>query len=140
MQVAPLGHMPTRYDVIRQPLTFKYYDRRGLPSYRPCCEQPRNAAADNDHLSHSTPPSPHHQAKRSVSVHPLTGPTPRVNRQVKGLSMNTADDRVLPYPKVLSLCIVPFLLAGFVILYLFPLHTARLWAWPLRPTMTAMVL
>ncbi len=54
--------------------------------------------------------------------------------------MNTSDDRVLPYTKVLSLCIVPFLLAGFVILYLFPLHTARLWAWPLRPTMTAMVL
>ena len=52
----------------------------------------------------------------------------------------TADDRVLPYTRVLSLCIVPFLVAGFVILYLFPQHTARLWAWPLRPTMTSMVL
>lgn len=51
-----------------------------------------------------------------------------------------ADDRVLPYTRVLSLCIVPFLVAGFVILYLFPQHTSRLWAWPLRPTMTAMVL
>jgi hypothetical protein len=50
------------------------------------------------------------------------------------------DDRVLRYTRVLSLCIVPFLVAGFVILYLFPLHTARLWAWPLRPTMTSMVL
>jgi hypothetical protein len=50
------------------------------------------------------------------------------------------DDRVLPYTRVLSLCIVPFLVAGFVILYLFPQHTARLWAWPLRPTMTSMVL
>ncbi|MDX6281043.1 MAG: hypothetical protein QOH03_2114, partial [Kribbellaceae bacterium] len=50
------------------------------------------------------------------------------------------DDRVLPYTRVLSLCIVPFLVAGFVILYLFPHHTARLWAWPLRPTMTSMVL
>jgi hypothetical protein len=52
----------------------------------------------------------------------------------------TADDRVLPYTRVLSLCIVPFLVAGFVILYLLPEHTARLWAWPLGPTMTAMVL
>ncbi|MEV6414203.1 hypothetical protein [Kribbella sp. NPDC051718] len=57
--------------------------------------------------------------------------------------MNTRpepDDRVLPYTRALSLAIVPFLIAGFVILYLFPHHTARLWAWPLRPTMTAMVL
>ncbi len=52
----------------------------------------------------------------------------------------TPDDRVLPYTRVLSLCIVPFLVAGFVILYLFPQHTVRLWAWPLRPTMTSMVL
>jgi hypothetical protein len=50
------------------------------------------------------------------------------------------DDRVLSYTRILSLCIVPFLVAGFVILYLFPQHTARLWAWPLHPTMTAMVL
>jgi hypothetical protein len=50
------------------------------------------------------------------------------------------DDRVLTYTRILSLCIVPFLVAGFVILYLFPQHTARLWAWPLRPTMTSMVL
>lgn len=51
-----------------------------------------------------------------------------------------SDDRVLRYTRVLSLCITPFLVAGFVILYLFPQHTARLWAWPLRPTMTSMVL
>ncbi|MGW6278411.1 hypothetical protein [Kribbella sp. NPDC055071] len=50
------------------------------------------------------------------------------------------DDRVLPYTRGLSLGIVPFLVAGFVILYLFPQHTARWWAWPLRPTMTSMVL
>src|SRR3954453_10399232 len=52
----------------------------------------------------------------------------------------TADDRVLLYTRVLSVCIVPFLVAGFVILYVFPQHTARFWAWPLHPTMTAMVL
>ena len=52
----------------------------------------------------------------------------------------TADDRVLVHTRVVSLCIVPFLIAGFVILYLFPQHTTRLWAWPRHPTMTAMVL
>ncbi|TDW77336.1 hypothetical protein [Kribbella pratensis] len=53
---------------------------------------------------------------------------------------SVADDRVLPYTRALSLCIVPFLVAGFVILYLFPQHTARLWAWPLHPAMTSAVL
>lgn len=50
------------------------------------------------------------------------------------------DDRVLPFTRGLALFIVPFLVAGFVILYLFPEHTDRLWAWPMRPTMTPMVL
>jgi hypothetical protein len=50
------------------------------------------------------------------------------------------DDRVLPFTRGLSLFIVPFLLAGFVILYLFPTHTQRLFAWPVQPTMTAMFL
>ena len=52
----------------------------------------------------------------------------------------TRDDRVLPYTRGLSLFILPFLLAGFVILYFFPTHTQRLWAWPVQPTMTAMFL
>lgn len=50
------------------------------------------------------------------------------------------DDRVLSYTRGLALFIVPFLLAAFVILYLFPRHTARLWAWPIPVTMTSMVL
>ncbi|NUS00031.1 MAG: hypothetical protein HOV67_32825 [Kribbellaceae bacterium] len=57
-----------------------------------------------------------------------------------GQLTQTRDDHVLRYTRVLSLCIVPFLVAGFVILYFFPQHTARLWAWPLRPSMTSMVL
>ena len=52
----------------------------------------------------------------------------------------THDDRVLPYTRCLSLFIVPFLLAGFTILYLFPTHTERLWAWPIPATMTSMFL
>ncbi|HEX7211056.1 MAG TPA: hypothetical protein VF241_09075, partial [Propionibacteriaceae bacterium] len=36
--------------------------------------------------------------------------------------------------------IVPFLLGAFTILYVFPMDTARLFAWPIKPTMTSMVL
>jgi hypothetical protein len=50
------------------------------------------------------------------------------------------DDRVLAYTRRLSAFIVPFLVAAFVILYLFPDHTAKLWAWPIAATMTSMVL
>jgi hypothetical protein len=50
------------------------------------------------------------------------------------------DDRVLLYTRALSLFIVPFLLVAFVILYLYPGHTAHLWAWTIPVTMTSMVL
>lgn len=50
------------------------------------------------------------------------------------------DDRVLAYTRGLSLFIVPFLVVAFVLLYVFPDHTARLWAWPVPVTMTSMVL
>ena len=50
------------------------------------------------------------------------------------------DDRVLAYTRVLSLAIVPFLLVAFVLLYLFPGDTKRLFAWTIKPTMTPMVL
>lgn len=50
------------------------------------------------------------------------------------------DDRVLTFTRTLALFIVPFLLAAFVILYLLPTHTARLWAWSIPVTMTSMVL
>jgi hypothetical protein len=52
----------------------------------------------------------------------------------------TRDDRVLGYTRGLSIFIVPFLLVAFVILYLFPDHTARLWAWTIQATMTSMLL
>jgi hypothetical protein len=50
------------------------------------------------------------------------------------------DDRVLPYTRGLSLFILPFLLVAFVLLYLFPDDTGRLWSWPIKPTMSPMVL
>jgi hypothetical protein len=52
----------------------------------------------------------------------------------------TQDDRVLAQTRVLSAVIVPFLLTGFVLLYLFPSDTKRLFAWTINPTMTSMVL
>lgn len=50
------------------------------------------------------------------------------------------DDRVLAYTRGLSLFIAPFLAVAFVILYLFPGQTHRLFAWTIQPTMTPMVL
>jgi hypothetical protein len=47
---------------------------------------------------------------------------------------------VLIPTRLLALVIVPFLLGAFVILYFFPKETARLFAWPIKPTMTSMVL
>jgi hypothetical protein len=54
--------------------------------------------------------------------------------------LTTRDDRVLPYTRALSAVIVPFLVGAWVILYLFPDDTKRLFAWTIRPTMTPMVL
>ena len=56
------------------------------------------------------------------------------------MAVSERDDRVLGYTRGLSLFIVPFLVVAFVILYLFPDHTARLWAWTIQATMTSMVL
>ena len=54
--------------------------------------------------------------------------------------LSTGDDRVLAYTRALSAVIVPFLVGAWVILYLFPDDTKRLFAWTIRPTMTPMVL
>jgi hypothetical protein len=59
----------------------------------------------------------------------MTGDVPR-----------SRDDRVLAYTRGLSLFIAPFLAVAFVILYLFPGQTHRLFAWTIQPTMTPMVL
>src|SRR5689334_21617768 len=52
----------------------------------------------------------------------------------------TRDDRVLPLSRGLAYAIVPFLVVGFAMLYPWPTDTGRLFAWPVRPTATAMVL
>jgi hypothetical protein len=50
------------------------------------------------------------------------------------------DDRVLPTTRGLSAFIAPFLIAGFVLLYVLPGETSRLWAWPIQSHMTSMLL
>jgi hypothetical protein len=50
------------------------------------------------------------------------------------------DDRVLPATRWLSAGIIPFLVVAFAVLYPFPDDTGRLFAWPVMPTMTPMIL
>jgi hypothetical protein len=49
-------------------------------------------------------------------------------------------DRILPETRWVSAIIVPFLVAAFAILYLFPDHTQELFAWGIQPRMSAMML
>ncbi|MEP6629687.1 MAG: hypothetical protein ABJA89_04415 [Lapillicoccus sp.] len=50
------------------------------------------------------------------------------------------DDRVLRGTRALSLFIAPFLVLAFVLLYVFPGNTERVFAWTITPTMTPMTL
>lgn len=50
------------------------------------------------------------------------------------------DDRVFPLTRALAALIVPILTIAFGILYVLPNRTGELFAWPVRPPMTAMML
>jgi hypothetical protein len=50
------------------------------------------------------------------------------------------DDRVLLITRGLSVAIIPFLVVAFVVLYLWPSDTGRLFAWPIAPPITALIL
>jgi hypothetical protein len=50
------------------------------------------------------------------------------------------DDRVRPLTRGVSYAIMPFLLVAFAVLYPWPTDTGRLFAWQIKPTLTAMVL
>src|SRR5436305_10411340 len=52
----------------------------------------------------------------------------------------TRDDRVFRETRWLSAIIIPFLLAAFYILYLRSAETKALFAWEIKPRMTAMML
>jgi hypothetical protein len=50
------------------------------------------------------------------------------------------NDRIHPETRWVSAIIVPFLVAAFAILFLFPDHTQELFAWGIQPRMSAMML
>lgn len=54
-------------------------------------------------------------------------------------NLNTSQ-QLLPITRVLAAIIVPILLAAFIMLYLLPNDTGRLFAWPISPPMSAMML
>ncbi|MFL6163324.1 MAG: hypothetical protein ACJ74U_13975 [Jatrophihabitantaceae bacterium] len=55
-------------------------------------------------------------------------------------SQQSRQDRVLRPTRILAACIIPFLLVAFCVLFPVPTDTRRLFAWQIRPTMSAMVL
>jgi hypothetical protein len=50
------------------------------------------------------------------------------------------DDRLLAPTRWTAAAVIPVLVAAFVILYLFPGNTTRLWGWTIRPEMSAQVM
>ncbi len=50
------------------------------------------------------------------------------------------DDRIYRFTRLLSVIIIPFLIVAWVILYLLPERSGELFAWPVKPPMTAMML
>jgi hypothetical protein len=50
------------------------------------------------------------------------------------------DDRILPITRWVAAFIVPFLIAAFIILYIFPDNTTELFAWTINPRMTPMLM
>ena len=50
------------------------------------------------------------------------------------------DDRLLAPTRWTAIAVVPVLVAAFVILYIFPGHTHRLWGWTIHPDMSALVM
>ena len=50
------------------------------------------------------------------------------------------DDGIRPLTRGVSLAIIPFLVVAFAVLYPFPHDTGRLFAWPIKPTITPMIL
>ena len=51
-----------------------------------------------------------------------------------------ANDRILRITTILAAIIVPILSVAFLMLYLFPGQSGLLFAWPIKPKMSAMML
>ena len=56
------------------------------------------------------------------------------------MTESNRTDRILPETRLVAGLIIPFLVVAFVILYFFPNNTAKLFAWGIKPPMTAMML
>lgn len=56
------------------------------------------------------------------------------------MSTRLKSDRILPASRWVAALVIPFLVVAFIILYLFPLETERLFVWKLQPSMSAMML
>jgi hypothetical protein len=54
--------------------------------------------------------------------------------------MINREDRILPEARWVAALVIPFLVAAFVILYMLPQETERLFAWRMQPSMSAMML
>ena len=50
------------------------------------------------------------------------------------------DDRVMPLSKAVGVLVIPFLLVAFGVLYVQPATASELFAWPIKPQLTAMLL
>jgi hypothetical protein len=50
------------------------------------------------------------------------------------------DDHIYRFTRLLAVIIIPFLIIASIILYLLPDRTGELFAWPIKPSMTAMML
>ncbi|HEX6108146.1 MAG TPA: hypothetical protein VFZ02_01940 [Ktedonobacteraceae bacterium] len=50
------------------------------------------------------------------------------------------NDRILPETRWLALLIIPFLIAAFILLFIWPNDTDKLFAWTIKPAMTPMML
>lgn len=59
---------------------------------------------------------------------------------VTDVTTDERSDRLLAPTWWTAVCIVPVLVAAWTILYLFPGHTKRLWAWTIKPDMSATVM
>lgn len=50
------------------------------------------------------------------------------------------NDQILPETRWVAILVIPFLVVAFVILYIFPEDTEKLFAWKIQPPMSAMML
>ena len=54
--------------------------------------------------------------------------------------MTVRDDRVLRVTRLLAIVVIPFLIVASIVLYFMPDRTGELFAWAIKPSMTAMML